>query len=309
MAAPTVSNVHVDQPLTNLSIGYNPAGFVAESVLPVMNVNFESDKYYVWDRQSAFQEYEALRADGTEAKVVEFGLTAEAYLAEEYALATKVTDREVDNADSVLRLRESKARRLQNLLLLQQEKRVAELLTTAGNYDGNTDTPSVKWDASSGTIDIEGDLDDAKEAVRQVIGMEPTDIIIPPSIAKVVKKNSTVRELIKYTQNDLLVNGDLPPTLFNLRVHIPGAISTSSTEGAASVTYGDIWGDNVILIWNGADAAIDSPHFGKIFRARNFLTKAWRDEKRASEFIEVSHVQDEVITSGVSGYLLTNVLT
>lgn len=309
MGKPTVHNVHVDQALTNLSSGYHPTGFVAEQVLPVMPVNFESDKYYVWGRQSAFQEYETLRADGTESKVVDFDLEPQAYLAEEYALSTKVTDREVANADSVLRLRESKARRLQNLLLLDQEKRVSELLTTAGNFDGNTDTPSIKWDATSGTITIEEDLDEAKEAVRQAIGAEPTDIIIPAAVAKVMKRNSSIRELIKYTQDNLLVNGDLPPTLFNMRVHIPGAISTDSAEGAASVTYNDVWGDNVVLVWNGAQGALDTPHFGKIFRARPWLVKSWREEKKASEFIEVSVIQDEVLTSGVSGFLLTDVLS
>ena len=304
-----VDDVHVDAALTNFSIGYHPSMFIAEQVLPVLPVAKESDKYYKWDRQSAFQDYEALRADGTEAKVVDFGLTPATYSAEEYALAAKVTDREMDNADSVIQLKKSKTSRLQDLLYLQQEQRVATLLTTAGNYSGNTGTPSVKWDAGSGTIDIEGDIDDAKTAIRRAIGMEPTDIIIPDAVAKVVKKNSTIRELIKYTQNDLLVNGDLPPTMFNLKVHIPGAVTTSSNEGASSPTYSDVWSDNVVLLWKGAEATLDSPHFAKIIRSRNWLTKVWREEKKGSDFIEVSHIQDEVMTSGLSGYLLSDVLT
>ncbi len=311
-----VRDVHVDQVLTNFSIGYHPFGMIAEQIVPVINVNNESDKYYIWDKASAFRVQAngrmSLRADKSEAKEVDFNLSTATYTAEEYALKLLISEREKKNADSALRLRESKLRRLQDLLLLEQEIRVATLLTTSANWAAsNTATPGVKWDAASNVV-IEKNIDVAKEAVRTAIGVLPNTIVIPASVAVVAKRDPTLRELIKYTQNNLLVNGDLPPTLFGMRVVMPGATYTTSKEGtaAASVTYADIWGDNVLLLYvPPSDMAMDAPSSAKIFRARPWEVRSWDVPEKRSEAIEASVIQDEVLTSNVAGYLLTDVLT
>lgn len=313
MSKITIRDVHVDQPLSNLSIGYHPAGMVAERVAPPIKVNKESDKYYVWNRDTAFRVDAngemSLRPDKSEAKTVDFAVGTATYSAEEYALNILVSDREKANADSVLRLRESKLRRLQDLMLLEQEIRVSTLLSTGANWDADhTSTPGVKWDAASNVV-IEKNVDDAKEVVRKAIGMEPNTIVIPAAIAKVVKRDSTVRDLLRYTHSDLLVNGDLPPRLWNLDVIIPGATYTASKEGASSITYTDVWGENVLLLYVPNEATMDSPTAVKVFRSSNWEVRSWREEKKRSEAIEVSVIQDEVITSDISGYLYTDVLT
>ena len=311
MSKITVKDVHIDQALTNLSIGYHPAGMVAERVSPPIKVSKESDKYYIWDRPSAFRVSTSgimsLRPDKSAAKEVDFGLDSTTYQAEEYALKILISDREKDNADSVLRLRESKLRRLQDLLMLEQEIRVASLLTTAGNWNAAHSGDPGDW--SAGTPTIEQDIDDAKEVVRRAIGVEPNVVVIPAQVAKVIKRDATVRELIRYTHSDLLVNGDLPPRLWNLEVIIPGATYTTSAEGAAAITYLDVWGDHVALLYVNRESTIDSPQVVKTFRSKGWEVRSWRVEEKRSEAIEVSVIQDEVLTSNISGYLLTDVLS
>lgn len=309
MAYPRHRDVHVDAALSNFSVGYHPSGMVAEQVCPVIPVVKESDTYYIWDRQAAFQMHESLRADGARARTVDFGLTTTTYTAEEYALNTKVTEREKANADSVLRLRQSKSRRTQDGIYLGMEARVAALLTTSGSYaSGHTGAPTAQWDASSG-VDILKDLDTGKEAVRKAIGVPANVVVIPAAVANVIMRDSDILDLIKYTQDNLLVAGMLPPTLRGLRVIIPGATYTVSAEGATSPTYADIWGDNVIVLYDSGGASIDTPHFAKIFRSRPFRVQTWVEEAEAnSEYIEVSVVQAEKLVSNVSGYLLTDVL-
>ena len=311
MSKITVRDVHVDQVLTNFSIGYHPGGMIAENVAGLMPVKKESDKYYVWDRPSAFRVSASgtmsLRPDKSEAKVVDFGLSTSTYQAEEYALVALISDREKDNADDVLKLRESKTRRVKDLIALEQEIRVATLYTTTANWATlHNAEPDPNWNESSPTIEL--DIDTGKEVVRKAIGFEPNTIIIPAAVAKWVKRDSTIRELIKYTQNDLLVNGDLPPTMFNMKVVIPGSIYTASGEGATSITYTDTWSDTVVLAYIPGSTSLDSPDGVKIFRSRNNMVKTWREEKKSSEAIEYSIIQDEVVTSSLSAYLLTNTL-
>lgn len=312
---PRVNEVHQNAVLSNIAIGYHPSGFVAEEVLPVVKVKKESDKYYTWDKDMGLRYFDSQRADGTEAKTVSFNLSTSSYQCEEYALKTRITKRERDNSDDVLKLETSKTQRLVGLIKLGQERRVATLLTTAANYPTSNKVQlsgTDQWDhASLATGSIEADIDTGKEAVRQGTGgMDPTHMIVPAAVARVVKRNTDVRELIKYTQNDLLVNGDLPPTMFNLKVVIPKAVFTQSVEGNATQTYTDIWGKHVVLSYKPTDgASIDTPSFGYIFRNQNLEVYDWYEAKLKATFIEASMLQDEVITSNVSGYLIEDAIS
>ncbi len=316
---PKVREVHVDAALSNFAIGYHPTGFVAEQVVPPLTVTKESDVYYVWDRSSAHKVIKSdgsgsLRSSGTRSKTLSYNISTSPYQAEEYALKIRITDRERANQDSAVRLEQSKTSRVKDNLMLDQELRVSTLLTTVANYDvANTVTLSGadQWDDTSGspTITIEKDIDTGKEAVRKAIGMEPDMVIIPSAVAKVVKRDSDIRELIKYTHKDLLVDGDLPPMLWGMKVVIPKSVFTVSKEGDSTPTFTDVWDDDVVLVWTGAGKpSIDQPTFAKMFRAQNFRVKKWRKEEISSDYIEVSHIQDEVITSDVSAYLIKDVL-
>ena len=52
MPNPTISSVHTNRPLTNISIAWRQAAtdFVADRVFPIIPVQKQSDLYYVYDR-------------------------------------------------------------------------------------------------------------------------------------------------------------------------------------------------------------------------------------------------------------------
>lgn len=312
MSQVNVGTVHVDAALTNLAIAYRQtSGFVADQAMKTIRVNKESDKFYKWDRGNSFRIPETKRSDGAKSNKVVFDLSQSNYQVEEYALNADVTDRQVANADSVLKLRASKMRFVQDLLMLDREKRVSTLLTTTGNYDSAcyvTKSGSTQWNDSSFSGSIEKDIDTGKEAVRALMGVEPNTIIIPAAVAKVMKRDAMIRELIKYTQNDLLINGDLPPSIFNMKVLIPTAVNITSVRGASSTTTADVWGKNVVMTYIPTEGSIDTPAHAYTFRSRDFLVKSWREEDMSKEVIEVSIMDDEVITSDISGYLLSSVI-
>jgi hypothetical protein len=158
--------------------------FVADMVAPVLKVAKESDKYYVWDASNGFRLPSARRADGSAANQVEMTLSENAYSAEEFALKVKITDRQKNNADSVLRLKQSKTGFLKDLIQLEREKRVATLLTTQGNYaTGHYDTLSGanRWNDPSFSGSIEETIDTGKEAVRQRLEWSQTRLsFLPP---------------------------------------------------------------------------------------------------------------------------------
>src|SRR5215469_3940773 len=290
----TVGNVHVSAPLTQLSVGYHPMGMIAEQIFPVIRVQHENDLYYTWDFAQAFRlertdGYDDLRADGAEARTENFGATVASYIAFEFARRTTVTDRERANADSVLQLETSKIRRTQDKILLNQELRIGNTLTTTGNYlSGHTTTLSGtgQWNnasfASQTTATqsvIKSNLDTGKEAIRtDTGGLEANTIIIPAAVARVMARDVGIVEQVKYTHPDLLVGGYLPPVLWGMKVLMPTAGYVSAVEGETVTSATDIWGKNVILAYVNPTPGIDTITAGTIFRARDWQVKTWRDE-------------------------------
>ncbi len=313
----TLRSVHINQPLTSMSVGWHPQGFIAEQVVAVVPVKKESDFYYVWNKGDAMRRVDTRRADGTRANQVDFGYSRQAYLCEEYALETKVTDRQRDNADSILQLAMSKTRRAQDLLLLDQEVRVASLFTTVANYAG-TNTVNVgatatdQWNNAAFNGNIEKVLDDAREVVRRYSfnNMRSTIAIIPEAVAKIVKRDSKVRDLLKFTNSDLLVNGDLPPTMWNMKIVIPSAVETLTREiyNTDTAVPTDVWGRDIILTMKPTGPSIDTPAHAYIFRRRDAMVEQWREEAINTDWYRIGYIQTEHIVSNVGGYLIQNVI-
>jgi len=316
---PKVNEVHIDAALSNVSLGYHPIGMIAEKIFPIISVKKESDKYYEWNKGDAFRVPDTtMRADGTRSKTIGFGISTSTYSAEEYALNAEVTDRQLANADSVINLRSAKTRRLKDLIMLDQEIRVATLLTTQGNWastnrvqlSGTQQWNNASYDNTVSASTIESRIDVGKEAVRtQTGGLEPNVVIIPSAVAKVIKKDSKIRDLIKYTHADLLVDGDLPPKLWGMDVIIPKTSKNTSKEGNATQTLTDVWGKHVVLIYAPSNPGLDEFACGYIFRVSNSAhtpwgVRTWREEDRKAEIIETEICQDEKLVSNVGGYLI-----
>src|SRR4051812_44359295 len=97
--SPTASgNVHIDQVLTQISLGFPNNGLVAEALFPTVVVRKQSDKYYVFGREAWVPESGDYRAPGTEANEIPgLKVSTDTYYAQEHALQMAVTDEEREN--------------------------------------------------------------------------------------------------------------------------------------------------------------------------------------------------------------------
>jgi hypothetical protein len=310
--------VHINQVLTSMSIGYHPTGFVAEQMFPVVPVAHESDYYQVWDKGQAFRVTRSdgkgsLRADGAPSMMVDFGATPDIYKAEAYAYKTRITDRQRQNQDSVLQLEVSKVRRTQDDVLIDQELRVANILTATGTYtNSNTTTLSgtSQWNNASFSSQagsqsvIEQQFDNAREAIRKNTGgLDANIAVIPMAVWRVMARDTGIRDQIKYTHNDILSDGTLPPTLWGLKLVVPRSMYATSGEGEAPSLI-DCWGKNVVIAYVDPNPGLDGLTLGATFRARPWQVKQWREENLESTFYEPSIVQAEKLIAQDCGYLI-----
>jgi hypothetical protein len=300
---PERNEVHVNVPLTNVSIAYRNSDYVAEDVWPIVPVRKLSDLYYKYGAER-FRPVRTARARMTRAPEVDWTVTTGSYSCRSYALAQGIDDEERDNADAPLNLDVDTTELLTDLMLLDYEIRVMTLLTDTGTWDN--DSPGTKWDQDASTP-VE-DVLAARETIRLASGLRPNTMVLPFSVFNALKGNAEIIEWINPLMR-VQVTIEHLQTLFEIpRILVAEAMYDSAIEGQDPV-IGDIWGDDVWIGYVAARPGLKQVSAGYTFRQKPFYTRRWREEPRHSDFIEVNLVQDEKVVCAEAGSLLTTCLT
>ena len=123
MPQPTVSDVHVDAILTNMSVAYmqEAYAFVASRAFPQVSVQKQSDKYFTYSQADFFRDQVQLRADGTQSAGTGYSLSTATYSAEVYALHKDIGDQVRANSDAPLDPDMDATRFLTQQMLIRQE--------------------------------------------------------------------------------------------------------------------------------------------------------------------------------------------
>ncbi|MEA2064476.1 MAG: hypothetical protein U9P14_12305 [Gemmatimonadota bacterium] len=293
----------------NLGLG---GQFVAEKLAPVVRVPTTTGSYYEFSNTEAFRDdYDALRAPKTESNEIRRSYSSKNYACQQYGLRELIADEEMDNADrSVIDPeRDAMALITRKLKLAIEIRTVGKLMSTS--YITNNGASTAAWNASSG-VDIEGDIDTAKSSVRKNGGVEPNTIVIPPHIALAAKKDSEIRDLVKYTDSTLLVNGELPPRLFGLEVVIPMALSDEAAAGVGTPSLDFAWDDNSVLVAYVEREAPSKRSISLAYQLRRPIGGSldvaafrYREDGKHATVVEGLIEQTEEIVCAGCGYLIT----
>jgi hypothetical protein len=316
----TVGNVHVNAPLSNLARLYRPldSGFIANEVCPILPVQHESDIYYIFTQGDFYgTDVSDLVADRDEPRELEFSHSTAGYQTARRELAWSVSDRERKNADNQLNLERNKQVGTMGRLFLKREIRVASLLrkTTNGGQLTNGANAGTKWDNTSSTYKtVLGDVVAGITTIRQAIGMRPNVIVIPAAVAEGMHKTDFFSGLQAYTRGNLdsqPLYQDyplLPPTLWGMRVLVPGVIKNTAVEGQAE-SYSDVWDEQVRMLYVTPGPAIENPSVAYTFQSEPLETRQERRESRRLDWFATGFNVDERIVAPLAGYEINDCLT
>jgi len=292
--SPTGSaNVHIDQALTNISVGWPTEGLAGAALFPSVTVRKQSDKYYVFGREGWLPEAD-LRAPGTEANEISgAAVSLDTYYAQEHALQIAVTDEERENADSPLSPDRDGTNIVTSKIMLGRERTFQTLATTAANYaTGHSVTLSGtdQWNdyANSDPID---DLRTAKLTIHSKIFTEPNVAVIPYQVMTKLEDHPDFLERIKYSERAIFSPELLASVLGIQRVIVPG-VGINSANLGATASLGYLWGKDVVVAYVPPSAGLKVPAFGYEFVWGNQAVDRWREEKRKSDVIRVSRYYD-----------------
>lgn len=309
----TSHDLHIDQVLSEMAIGYRPEGFIADMVFPVVDVSKQSDLYVVWSRADRTRVHDTKRAPATEAKRIFESVSSASYFAKNYALKTSVPIEDFKNADPIYldNLNEGKAQLVLDALLLDWEVRLANQVTSGTNVGTYTAVASA-WTGSG--ADPLNDINTMIDNVHYSTGVRPNKITFGLQAWKPFRRHSTVRDLIFGVNN-----GGGYATLQSVAdllevdaVQVGGAFQNANAEGLGE-SLSLIWDDHVLIHYCPMTASKERPSFGYTFRWAQAglpnmqVERHPYDTKTKAQELEVGYYQDEVITGAEYGALITNV--
>jgi len=257
-----------DPVLTALAVELGTGGpSVADIIAPVATVKNDLFKYARWGRERIKDDIRTERAPGVGANEVKFSKTFVDASVKDHALKDKIPDNVRNNDPDPAGLDAHATEVLVSKLKLGNEIRVAALLTTASKTKA---APSTKWDAVSGAT-IRKDVLAAKEAFRLQSGMLPNVMVVPPSVATVMKNDSAILELLKYTRSNLVEDGAIP-RFEGMTFIEPGMIKDSSNPGGAE-NIADIYNsDEVYYLYVAPNAGNDLRVMTSLRQVRSLAT-------------------------------------
>lgn len=300
----------VDPVLTNLAAGYTNDEFVADVLLPVVDVDKEGGKIPRFGKD-AFRLYNterALRAQSNRITPEDVGTLSVSL--DEHDLEYPVDYRE--DAEAAFDVESHGTYRATEGVLLRREKMVADMAQNPALYPaGNKVALSGSSVFTDPASDPEAVIATGREAVRAKIAKEPNTMVLGYRTFSVLKRHAKLRAILSDSRNRLLTLADMA-AIFEVPRIVVGRGVQLSDAGVQS----DLWGGNVVLAYvaaGGPPAAngrpVRSPYepsFGYTLRKRGSARVDTRVESGGKlSIVRYTEIYKSFILGSDAGYLIT----
>jgi hypothetical protein len=307
---PDISMVHVDQALTEVSIAYRNAQFVADALFPVVPVSKQSNKYFIYSKDN-FRMLDDSRRPGSRANEIDWTLSTDTYFCEGHALAQALPDELRANADQAIDVDVDTTEMLTDLLYLQREVLVAAKATDPSVVTLNAALAgNDQWSDYTNSDPIQA-VEDQKGNIQKQLGQLPNSLLVSYPVFKALRNHPAIIDRFKYSQVGV-VQPDHLKSVFNVdNFFVGSAIKNTAPEGAAdALDY--IWGNSALLFYKPPVAGRRQVSLGYQFtwlfgaNTNGFLVKRYRDEGRTADVVEVQLYYDAKIVAPGAAFLWTS---
>lgn len=334
MPNPTAGDVHVNRPLTNISIAYFQSAlmFVADRVFPNIPVMKQSDLYFRYDRSDFWRDEYQIRAPGTESAGGGWKIDSDqTYFCLVRALHKDIDDQIRGNADIPLNMDRDAAEYLSQLALINREANWASNYFAASKWttdiDGVASSPStgevLQWnDASSNPIT---DVKTNATVIHGLTGYRPNKLVVGQEVWDVISEHPDLIDRVKYSggvgnEKPAQVSRVAAASLFEVdEVMVAGGVRVTSDENAAfetGMTRAFIMGKSALLVYAAPRPSILVPSGGYTFSWTGFAgsgpqgqrIKRFRMEKLSSDRIESEMAYDQKLVGADLGTFFATII-
>lgn len=329
MPHPTQADLHVNVPLTNVSIAYMQSAdsYIADKVFPRVPVQKQSDMYWKYSKSDWRRTDVQRRAPSTETPGVGWKVDTDQYFAHVYGVHKDIDDQLRANADSNFNLDRDSTEFITNQMLLKRDiDWVNSFFKTgvwANERTGVDNAPGagqfLQWDQAGS--DPLSDIARHVIEFRRLSGFAPNTMVIGAHVMEALKQHPDIIDRIKYTQRGV-VTEDLIATLFDVdELYVSyatvatGPETTDARTQDAASTYDFIASSTAVLLAYAPPApSLLVPSAGYTFTWSGYLggnaqgvrVKRFRMEHIASDRIEAEMTYDQRVVAPDLGLFLEN---
>ena len=325
MPQPTVRDVHVNAPLTNISVAYiqSASAFIADKVFPIVPVDKQSDIYWVYTKNDWFRDEAKLRAAGTESAGGGYNVdSTNTYYCYPYAYHKDIPDQVRQNADSGIDVDRDATQLITQRLLVRRERIwAANYFTTSKwgkDYTGVAagavaGTSFIQWSdyASSDPI---GDIEAGRMYILGLTGFKPNTLVLGAETFSKLKNHPDVVDRYKYTNSDV-ITAQMLAKLFEVDRLLVGEAIYATNEEGGTAAYSFINGKGALLVYSTPSPSLLTPSGGYTFAWRGMSglgtaakISTFRMENLKSDRVEGEYAFDcKLIASDMGVFFATAV--
>lgn len=261
---PLLSTLHIDQFLTNLSIGYlqEPGYFVADQVAPIVPSAKRSNKIPEYNLGDLYRDIMTVREAGAESSGGGFKVSSDSFFCDVWATHQDVDDLTVAGADMPYDVFADATRRLVQAERIKRDVQFAAAQFTTSVWTGGTATDptaaslSAKWsDPSSTPIE---DIHTQADSILTNTGYLPNTLVVNNLGWFALKNHPDIVDRVKYTSSEPITTDYVARVLGLDNIYVARGQKTSSKEGATD-TFAAIFGKNALLVYVASSPGLWQP--------------------------------------------------
>ena len=320
----TPSQVHIDVPLTNLTIAYaqEMTNFVADRVFGTISVDKQSNKFYKYDREGLRHGDVKLLAPRTEVNRVGMSLSDDNYFAEVRGIGMDFDEQELANEDTMLEFRSQGANTLMEKILIDREVRWADTFFTAGVWGSET-TPSNLWSDYNNSTPIIDVTNARREMQLKSGGYKPNTFIVGKVVRDILINHPDILARLNggatVTNTALITDAKLAEIFEVEQFLVMEAVYNDAAEGLPD-NIDFIGGKNALLAYKPSSMGLKTPASGAIFTwdaipgvsGLGITVESFSDDalkrQQVAEMIQVKCADDMKVIGADLGYFFADVV-
>lgn len=318
MPQPTATQVHVNQPLTNISIAYvqSETAFVASRVFPIVPVDKKSDVYYQYTKNDWFRDEAKPRAPSTPSAGSGYNVDASpSYNCKRNAIHKDIDDEIRGNFDNPLDPDRDATQFVTQRILLRQERAWADAYFKTGVW-ATDNTPANLWSDYANSDPI-GNVRTGTRTILANTGFKPNKLVLGYDVFTKLQDHPDIIDRIKYTGGaSRTVTKEQLAALFDIEtIEVCEAVYATNIEGeAAAMDF--VHGKHALLVYAAKTPSLLQPSGGYIFAwkgisggmGKTVAVKKFRIEEITSDRVEAEYAFDQKLVASDLGYFFASVV-
>jgi len=312
---PTASDVHVDAALSDLAIAAGAQQYVWDQLAPVVPVEKQSDKYFVFNDDDFRRNEAAIRAPGTVAQRGGYQISTDTYYCDDYAFGQQIVNEVERNADgpinperdATMYVTEATNRAIE--IQWVSEVFVASVWDTDVTGASSTNTNQVIYWSTYATSTPIQDVREYADAIQLATGMRPNRLALGRQVLSELMDHPDIVDRLPVGAMRDVTLAHLAQ-LLDVEQIVVGSASYNTASKFETASNSFAWGKNALLYYAPSSPSITTPSALYSFRwgPRQVLNYDDAPAGRMAKVIEVHDYVDVKVTGSAYGVFFSGIV-